>query len=127
MSQNHNPLKKRYLLFFFMVFFFIFSGILVYYFGKSIILFDLLGLKQQNLPLKGSVIVNYYPDFIWSLSLSLIIQKFFNSRKYIIIGFLFCFLLELMQLYQSQFTFDYNDLLVISAGFSLPYFIRLKF
>jgi len=96
-------------------------GLIIYYYGRKIYFFEIINIEQTKFPLKGTVVLNYVPDFLWSLSLAIITKVYSHKKVIFFTSLIFAIILELIQVFTSIFTFDVFDILVISTAFLVVY------
>ena len=109
--------------FIFLVILFLSIGVVLYFFGRKIYFFELIKMEQTTFPLKGTLVLNYIPDLLWSLSLAIIIKIYSDIKVIYIVTYFFAIILELTQLFTNKFTFDFLDITVITIAFFVVHFL----
>jgi hypothetical protein len=92
-------------------------GIVLYFFGRKIYFFELIKIEQTTFPLRGTLVLNYIPDLLWSLSLAISIRIYSKKKVLYTTAYVFAIILELTQLFSYTFTFDVLDITVITIAF----------
>ena len=115
-----NVTKNKFI---FLVILFLSIGVVLYFFGRKIYFFELIKIEQTTFPLKGTLVLNYIPDLLWSLSLAIIIKIYSDIKVIYIVTYFFAIILELTQLFTNKFTFDFLDITVITIAFFVVHFL----